>query len=98
MSCKTATLLIAFLCLVQVDQLEMCEGQQPTTVEEKIGIDCEAKCEHRCSKASRQKICMRACITCCQRCSCVPPGTAGNYDACPCYANITTHGGRKKCP
>ncbi|CAN1314940.1 Gibberellin-regulated protein 1 [Linum perenne] len=30
--------------------------------------------------------------------SCVPPGTAGNYDQCPCYAALTTHGGARKCP
>ncbi|CAN0827034.1 Gibberellin-regulated protein 3 [Linum grandiflorum] len=61
-------------------------------------VDCEGKCEYRCSKASRHKMCIRACNTCCHRCNCVPPGTYGNYDTCPCYANMTTHGGRPKCP
>jgi hypothetical protein len=28
----------------------------------------------------------------------VPPGTAGNEDVCPCYAHMTTHNGRHKCP
>ncbi|KAL3820146.1 hypothetical protein ACJIZ3_006051 [Penstemon smallii] len=39
-----------------------------------------------------------ACGTCCARCNCVPPGTYGNFETCPCYASLTTHGGRKKCP
>ncbi|KAL3733348.1 hypothetical protein ACJRO7_022819 [Eucalyptus globulus] len=50
------------------------------------------------SQSSRPHLCKRACGTCCARCDCVPPGTSGNYDACPCYANMTTHGGRHKCP
>ncbi|CAI0435267.1 unnamed protein product, partial [Linum tenue] len=29
---------------------------------------------------------------------CVPTGTAGNYDECPCYGTMTTHGGHRKCP
>ncbi|KAH8509589.1 hypothetical protein Peur_051378 [Populus x canadensis] len=61
-------------------------------------IDCGSACEARCQLSSRPRLCKRACGTCCSRCSCVPPGTAGNYDACPCYASLTTHGGRRKCP
>ncbi|KAH9307616.1 hypothetical protein KI387_035527, partial [Taxus chinensis] len=36
-------------------------------------IDCEAACTGRCEKASRTKMCLRACGTCCARCNCVPP-------------------------
>ncbi|KAJ1424909.1 Gibberellin regulated protein [Sesbania bispinosa] len=61
-------------------------------------IDCVGKCNYRCSKASREKICKRACNSCCERCNCVPPGTSGNRDVCPCYASLTTHGGKLKCP
>ncbi|XP_062020513.1 gibberellin-regulated protein 1-like [Rosa rugosa] len=60
--------------------------------------DCGGACTARCRLSSRPRLCKRACGTCCQRCSCVPPGTAGNYDVCPCYASLTTHGGRRKCP
>ncbi|KAG6624945.1 hypothetical protein CIPAW_16G061500 [Carya illinoinensis] len=60
--------------------------------------DCKGKCNYRCSKASRHKMCIRACNTCCSRCNCVPPGTSGNYEVCPCYWHMTTHGGRRKCP
>ncbi|KAL9330445.1 hypothetical protein ACSQ67_000055 [Phaseolus vulgaris] len=40
----------------------------------------------------------RACGTCCQRCNRVPPGTSGNQEMCPCYARLTTHDGKPKCP
>ncbi|KAF3446777.1 hypothetical protein FNV43_RR11957 [Rhamnella rubrinervis] len=63
-----------------------------------LTIDCDGDCEARCKLSSRPRLCKRACGTCCARCGCVPPGTSGNYDACPCYANMTTHGGRHKCP
>ncbi|XP_057973146.1 snakin-2-like isoform X2 [Malania oleifera] len=61
-------------------------------------IDCGAACTARCQLSSRPNLCHRACGTCCARCNCVPPGTSGNLDTCPCYANMKTHGNRRKCP
>ncbi|GJM88675.1 hypothetical protein PR202_ga04766 [Eleusine coracana subsp. coracana] len=61
-------------------------------------IDCGASCSYRCSKSGRPNRCLRACNTCCQRCGCVPPGTSGNENVCPCYAKMTTKNGRHKCP
>ncbi|XP_010268691.1 PREDICTED: gibberellin-regulated protein 1-like [Nelumbo nucifera] len=61
-------------------------------------IDCGVACAARCKLSSRPRLCKRACGTCCYRCKCVPPGTSGNLEACPCYANMTTHGNRRKCP
>ncbi|KAL8172105.1 hypothetical protein V2J09_023909 [Rumex salicifolius] len=61
-------------------------------------IDCGEACGERCKLSSRKKICLRGCGTCCERCHCVPPGTSGHADVCPCYANMTTHGGKRKCP
>ncbi|TYJ34894.1 hypothetical protein E1A91_A05G199400v1 [Gossypium mustelinum] len=55
-------------------------------------------CAERCKLSSRPNLCKRACGTCCSRCNCVPPGTYDNYDVCPCYRDMTTHGGRHKCP
>ncbi|KAI7757205.1 hypothetical protein M8C21_015332 [Ambrosia artemisiifolia] len=61
-------------------------------------IDCGSACKARCKLSSRPNLCHRACGTCCARCSCVPPGTSGNQKVCPCYYNMTTHGGKRKCP
>ncbi|CAL9215953.1 unnamed protein product [Arabidopsis halleri] len=61
-------------------------------------INCGHACARRCSKTSRKKVCHRACGSCCAKCQCVPPGTSGNTAACPCYANIRTHGNKLKCP
>jgi len=40
-----------------------------------------------CRLSPRQRLCHRACGTCCRRCNCVPPGTAGNQEKCPCYTS-----------
>ncbi|KAL6315544.1 hypothetical protein AAG906_000846 [Vitis piasezkii] len=59
---------------------------------------CSYACSRRCRKASRKNVCNRACKTCCKRCHCVPPGTYGNKNMCPCYASLKTHGHKPKCP
>ncbi|KAL0913658.1 hypothetical protein M5K25_017137 [Dendrobium thyrsiflorum] len=64
----------------------------------KTAIDCGGACKFRCSKSRRPRLCRRACGTCCARCNCVPPGTYGNQYVCPCYAALTTHHGKRKCP
>ncbi|KAL8172106.1 hypothetical protein V2J09_023910 [Rumex salicifolius] len=61
-------------------------------------LNCGAACEARCSLSSRPNLCKRACGTCCMRCNCVPPGTSGNQELCPCYYAQTTRGGKRKCP
>ncbi|XVF63689.1 hypothetical protein PTKIN_Ptkin09bG0107100 [Pterospermum kingtungense] len=92
-----ASLLISLLLiqLVEADQMETntYKGASPPKK-----IDCGGACAARCRLSSRQHLCKRACGTCCARCNCVPPGTAGNQEMCPCYASLTTHGGRRKCP
>ncbi|KAK4366568.1 hypothetical protein RND71_014448 [Anisodus tanguticus] len=66
----------------------------------KTTADCIPLCQVRCKLHYKKKICVRACTTCCLRCKCVPPGQYyGNREKCgKCYANMTTHGGRLKCP
>ncbi|GJN23234.1 hypothetical protein PR202_gb10865 [Eleusine coracana subsp. coracana] len=62
---------------------------------------CDSKCAYRCSKASRHDDCLKYCGICCAECHCVPSGTAGNKDECPCYRDKTTGEGprkRSKCP
>uniref|UniRef100_A0A7N0V2X9 Snakin-2 n=1 Tax=Kalanchoe fedtschenkoi TaxID=63787 RepID=A0A7N0V2X9_KALFE len=61
-------------------------------------LDCGGACRRRCALSSRPNLCHRACGTCCARCNCVPPGTSGNQQLCACYYQMTTHGGRRKCP
>ncbi|KAH9759072.1 hypothetical protein WN944_008854 [Citrus x changshan-huyou] len=88
--------LILVLHLVAADQMvNTNEGASsyPTPT-----IDCGAACKARCQLSSRPNLCHRACGTCCARCKCVPPGTSGHLEVCPCYATMTTHHGRRKCP
>ncbi|KAM3712025.1 hypothetical protein ACB098_01G153300 [Castanea mollissima] len=89
-------LVLTILFFVLMPEWEIFGG--PQFMVEAGHINCRAKCDYRCSKSSRHKMCIRACNTCCQRCNCVPPGTSGNYEKCPCYWHMKTHGGRRKCP
>ncbi|XP_044468060.1 protein RSI-1-like [Mangifera indica] len=60
--------------------------------------DCNPKCNYRCSATSHKKPCMYFCQKCCKKCLCVPPGTYGNKQVCPCYNNWKTKEGGPKCP
>ncbi|CAN6481412.1 unnamed protein product [Victoria cruziana] len=108
-SSKVVVIFLA-LCLLSLDLVHagLSPGSSKATGEEhKIlaptplasqAIDCDAACTVRCSQSSRPNLCKRACGTCCFRCHCVPSGTSGHYEECPCYASQTTHGGVRKCP
>ncbi|WCJ35104.1 Gibberellin-regulated family protein [Euphorbia peplus] len=95
-------LLISLLLLLHL-HLAQSDHQTQVNANEEVKyasgkIDCGSACSARCKLSSRQRLCNRACGTCCTRCNCVPPGTSGNHQSCPCYATMTTHGGRLKCP
>ncbi|KAG2318102.1 hypothetical protein Bca52824_021224 [Brassica carinata] len=45
-----------------------------------------------------KKPCLLFCNKCCAKCLCVPPGTYGNKEVCPCYNNWKTMLGGPKCP
>ncbi|KAI4299590.1 hypothetical protein L6164_033035 [Bauhinia variegata] len=60
--------------------------------------DCKPRCTYRCSATSHKKPCMFFCQKCCATCLCVPPGTYGNKQSCPCYNNWKTKEGGPKCP
>ncbi|KAJ4724363.1 Gibberellin regulated protein [Melia azedarach] len=60
--------------------------------------DCSPKCTHRCSETAYKKPCMFFCQKCCAKCLCVPAGTYGNKQTCPCYNNWKTKRGGPKCP
>ncbi|XP_010935526.1 cypmaclein isoform X1 [Elaeis guineensis] len=65
----------------------------------KPAINCGAACEVRCSKSWKPKMCKKMCGVCCNKCSCVPPGTSAETRAmCPCYANMRNPKGQLKCP
>ncbi|KAI4336781.1 hypothetical protein L6164_015263 [Bauhinia variegata] len=94
-----ASLVISLLLLhVAADDRRPAHATVSQTQGSLLQIDCNGACKARCLLASRQRMCHRACGTCCKRCNCVPPGTSGNQEVCPCYASMTTHGGRRKCP
>ncbi|XP_059077649.1 cypmaclein-like [Cryptomeria japonica] len=61
-------------------------------------IDCDKECNRRCSKASLHDRSLKYCGICCEKCNCVRPGTSGNEDVCPCYANLKNSKGGHKCP
>ncbi|XP_023550961.1 gibberellin-regulated protein 9-like [Cucurbita pepo subsp. pepo] len=98
----TFVLLLLFLQGLSEAFTNVNEGTNTTALNKKHiyspKINCKYACSRRCMKVRRKKICMRACGSCCSRCHCVPPGTYGNHQACPCYARLRTHGNRLKCP
>ncbi|KAG0549961.1 hypothetical protein BDA96_01G298800 [Sorghum bicolor] len=61
-------------------------------------FQCPDKCGYRCSATSHRKPCLFFCNYCCQKCLCVPSGTYGNKEECPCYDNLKTKEGGPKCP
>ncbi|RRT39534.1 hypothetical protein B296_00053425 [Ensete ventricosum] len=60
--------------------------------------ECSGRCAGRCSATAYKKPCMFFCQKCCAKCLCVPPGTYGNKQFCPCYNNWKTKRGGPKCP
>ncbi|CAN6990496.1 unnamed protein product [Brassica rapa subsp. trilocularis] len=60
--------------------------------------DCPAACDVRCSATSHKSACLMYCNQCCKKCLCVPSGTYGNKQECPCYNNWKTQEGGPKCP
>ncbi|EPS63762.1 hypothetical protein M569_11025 [Genlisea aurea] len=86
----------SFLLLLLLLSAAAAEAQLPTNATQTM--DCGGACSERCRLAGRQNLCKRACGTCCLRCNCVPPGTSGNYQFCPCYAALTTRDKQRKCP
>ncbi|KAJ0987187.1 hypothetical protein J5N97_005543 [Dioscorea zingiberensis] len=61
-------------------------------------VYCRPRCRYRCSATSHKKPCMFFCLKCCSKCLCVPPGTYGNKQVCPCYNDWKTQEGGPKCP
>ncbi|KAL6619340.1 hypothetical protein ACP70R_034479 [Stipagrostis hirtigluma subsp. patula] len=60
--------------------------------------ECGGRCAARCSATAYRKPCVFFCEKCCAACLCVPAGTYGNKESCPCYNNWKTKRGGPKCP
>jgi len=60
--------------------------------------ECAPKCDYRCSATMYKKACLTYCNLCCAKCLCVPSGTYGNKQECPCYNNWKNKNGGPKCP
>ncbi|KAJ4701659.1 Gibberellin-regulated protein [Melia azedarach] len=59
---------------------------------------CDSKCSVRCSRAGMKDRCLKYCGICCEKCDCVPSGTYGNKNECPCYRDMKNSKGKPKCP
>ncbi|KAL3843395.1 hypothetical protein ACJIZ3_000798 [Penstemon smallii] len=90
--------LMVFLQVQAIQTNQVTSNAIPETTYGPEKMDCGGACASRCKLSSRPNLCKRACGTCCARCNCVPPGTYGNYEACPCYAKLTTRENKPKCP
>ncbi|KZV35119.1 peamaclein [Dorcoceras hygrometricum] len=86
---KVATLVLALVFVSSLLETTFAQGGSPF---------CDSKCAVRCSKAHLQKRCLKYCGICCEKCNCVPSGTYGNKDECPCYRDLKNSKGGSKCP
>ncbi|CAN6580129.1 unnamed protein product [Malus baccata var. baccata] len=63
-----------------------------------LTTNCPKACKHRCSATSHKKPCMFFCEKWCAKCLCVPSGTHGHKENCPCYNYWKAkEAGRPKC-
>jgi len=65
-----------------------------------LWADCIPLCIYRCKFNLKKMTCITACMTCCDRCKCVPlDQTYGNREKCgKCYTDMLTHHDKVKCP
>ncbi|URE38023.1 Gibberellin regulated protein [Musa troglodytarum] len=85
------------LCMVVLHFLVI-QAQHGATPGSLQPQECSGRCAGRCSATAYKKPCMFFCQKCCAKCLCVPPGTYGNKQFCPCYNNWKTKRGGPKCP
>ncbi|WVZ57944.1 hypothetical protein U9M48_008272 [Paspalum notatum var. saurae] len=94
--------LLALVFMVEVSAGSINNGglyYKPAGAEGSVPIEqCPNKCEERCSATSHKKPCLFFCNYCCKKCLCVPSGTSGNKEECPCYNDMKTNEGGPKCP
>ncbi|CAL1391026.1 unnamed protein product [Linum trigynum] len=90
-------LLLLLMVLVLSQETQLVSGSSMTQGSLRPQ-ECGGRCSARCSATSYKKPCMFYCQKCCAKCLCVPPGTYGNKQSCPCYNNWKTKRGGPKCP
>ncbi|XP_042513062.1 gibberellin-regulated protein 12-like isoform X1 [Macadamia integrifolia] len=96
-------LLLAFVLVVQVSSVQLTTNSdatyQPMGGEGSLRPeDCAKACAYRCSATAHKNNCLLFCNMCCKKCLCVPSGTYGHKEECPCYNNWKTQEGGPKCP
>ncbi|KAL6641573.1 hypothetical protein ACP70R_019754 [Stipagrostis hirtigluma subsp. patula] len=92
-------IVLALVFVVEVSGSTNRQFYQPVGGEGSVPVaECPQKCDYRCSKANAREMCLTDCKLCCETCRCVPSGTAGNKEECPCYNNWKSKQGKPKCP
>ncbi|GAY65596.1 hypothetical protein CUMW_242370, partial [Citrus unshiu] len=83
--------LVLFLSVVFAVEVANAGGEGSLKPEQ-----CESACNYRCSATSHRNPCIEFCNMCCKKCLCVPSGTYGHKEECPCYNNWKTKEGTPK--
>ncbi|CAH2070451.1 unnamed protein product [Thlaspi arvense] len=98
-------IIFSLLFAVQFSNAEKPESLSEAPVIHKMGgegsltpEECPKAYNFRCSATSHKKTCLFYCNYCCKKCLCVPSGTYGHKEECPCYNNWHTKEGGPKCP
>nr|GMC48297.1 peamaclein [Ipomoea batatas]GMC54453.1 peamaclein [Ipomoea batatas]GMD41311.1 peamaclein [Ipomoea batatas] len=95
---KMMSIRVALRCVLMMGSILMSWSlAERSTVVEGSSF-CDSKCAVRCSKSGRPDRCLKYCGICCDKCHCVPSGTFGHKDECPCYRDMKNSKGGPKCP
>uniref|UniRef100_A0A7C9DDA9 Gibberellin regulated protein n=1 Tax=Opuntia streptacantha TaxID=393608 RepID=A0A7C9DDA9_OPUST len=92
---KISVICLALFCLIAVFLVtsSTAGGEGSVPIQE-----CPEECARRCAVASQHEECLKYCNLCCQKCLCVPSGTSGHKEECPCYRDWRSSQGKPKCP
>ncbi|XP_076883245.1 peamaclein-like [Bidens hawaiensis] len=85
--------IVFFVASMTIIQLSTAGGEGSVSIQ-----NCSGACAYRCSATHHRGNCIDTCNDCCGKCLCVPSGTYGNKDECPCYRDMRTQEGQPKCP
>ncbi|CAL8989577.1 unnamed protein product [Prunus brigantina] len=104
LSCFSTAFFLSFALICTIDVMAQSPGRadgsvRPTGGEGSLRAEqCGGACAYRCSATSHKNPCIEFCNMCCKKCLCVPSGTYGHKEECPCYNNWKTKEGGPKCP